>query len=117
MKPCEMPDCGDIYALLYRLGETADHTGFFYTACAIRLAIENPERLLYVTKWLYPDVARYYKTNWHAVERGIRLTIQIVWVNESELLSQLAGHPLLTKPRPAEFIQLLATHLKPLCVA
>ena len=36
-------------------------------ACA-----EEPERLLLVTKWLYPDVAKQYGTNWKAVERDIR---------------------------------------------
>ncbi len=39
----------DIYDLLYRLGLTAESVSFFHTSCAIGLAIQEPEHLLYVT--------------------------------------------------------------------
>ena len=69
----------DIYDLLYRLGVTANYAGFFQTASAVQLCMERPERLLLVMKWVYPDVARYYKTNWKAVERNIRTAVSTVW--------------------------------------
>ena len=47
----------DAYHLLYRLGATANYTGFSYLVRALQLCAEEPERLLLVTKWLYPDVA------------------------------------------------------------
>ena len=47
----------DIYDLLLRLGVTANYIGFFHTAFAVHLAIQEPERLLLVTKCLYPEVA------------------------------------------------------------
>lgn len=62
----------DSYGLLYSLGVTANYTGFFHTTFALQLCVEQPERLLLVTKWVYPDVAKRYKTNWKAVERNIR---------------------------------------------
>lgn len=62
----------NIYDLLYRLGVTANYTGFFHTACAVSLCAKQPDRLLLVTKRLYPEVARQYRTNWKAVERNIR---------------------------------------------
>lgn len=62
MKQFEADGLPEIYDLLYRLGATANHTGFFHTACAVRLAMEQPERLLLVTKWLYPEVAKHYHT-------------------------------------------------------
>ena len=52
-----------IYDLLYRLGVTANYTGFFHTAYAVSLCIGRPDRLLLVTKWLYPEVAKQYLTN------------------------------------------------------
>ena len=58
----------EIYELLYRLGVTANYTGFFYTAYAVRLCAEHPDRLMLVTKWVYPDVAKRYRTNWKAVK-------------------------------------------------
>ena len=62
----------DIYDLLYRLGATENYTGFFHMAYAVWLCVEQPDRLLLVTKWLYPEVAKQYRTNWKAVERNIR---------------------------------------------
>ena len=35
----------DVYDLLYHLGVTANYTGFFQTAFAARLCMEQPERL------------------------------------------------------------------------
>ena len=71
MSPAEHQAIVDSYDLLYSLGATANHLGFFQTACAVRLAAQQPERLLLVTKWLYPEVAKHYHTNWRAVERNI----------------------------------------------
>ena len=48
------PDAAAVYDLLYRLGITANYTGFFHSAYAVCLVLEQPERLLLVTKWLYP---------------------------------------------------------------
>ena len=48
----------DAYHLLHRLGATANYTGFSYLVRALQLCAEKPERLLLVTKWLYPDVAK-----------------------------------------------------------
>lgn len=57
--------------LLYQLGISANYKGFLHTAYAVSLCVEQQDRLLLVTKWLYPDVARKYGTNWKAVERNI----------------------------------------------
>ena len=58
--------------LLYQLGISANYKGFFHAAYAVSLCMERQDRLLLVTKWLYPDVAKRYRTNWKAVERNIR---------------------------------------------
>ena len=99
---------GEIYSLLYGLGVRADTVAFFHTAYAVRLASEQPEKLLFVTKWLYPEVAKHYGTNWKAVERNIRRVARTVWEQRPEVLSLLAGKPLLCRPPAAHFIGLLA---------
>ena len=40
-----------VFDLLYRLGVTANYTGFFHTAEAVAMCVERPDRLLMVTKW------------------------------------------------------------------
>ena len=101
----------EVYDLLYHLGVTANYTGFFQTASAVRLCMEQPERLLLVTKWVYPDVARHYKTNWKAVERNIRTVNGIVWEQNRPYLEKLAGRELLYKPSNAQLLAILAYNL------
>ena len=103
----ESPSLVLIYDLLRGLGLTADYTGFFYTSYAVWLCLQQPERLLLVTKWLYPAVAKHYGTTWKNVERDIRTVIARVWQNNPQFLAELAGIPLIEKPRPAKFLAIL----------
>ena len=106
-----MNSMSDIYDLLYRLGVTANYTGFFHTAYAVALCIEQPDRLLLVTKWLYPEVAKRYDTKWSAVERNIRTTCDIIWREKRSLLETLAQRPLPQKPRPAQLLAILVSSM------
>lgn len=101
----------EIYDLLYRLGAVADSCGFFQTAYAVKLSVENPEILTLVTKWLYPEVARQYGTNWRAVERNIRRTVRRIWKTESALLVKISRRRLYRCPTPTQFIALLVAYL------
>ena len=103
---------GEIYSLLYELGVKADTVAFFHTAYAARLAAEQPQKLLLVTKWLYPEVARHYHTNWKAVERNIRRTTFVVWSNQTDKLEALAEQLLATRPTPTEFLTILSRCLR-----
>lgn len=102
----------DIHDLLYSLGITANYTGFFQTASAVQLCMERPERLLLVTKLVYPDVARQYKTNWKAVERNIRTVNRIVWEQNRPFLEKLAGRELPHKPSNAQLLAILSYSLR-----
>ena len=96
------------YDALYRLGATANYIGFFYASYAIWLCAREPERLQLVTKWLYPDVAEHYGTNWKAVERNIRALIGLIWSNNPKGMCELAGFRLTKKPRPGQFLAFMA---------
>ena len=101
----------DILCLLHRLGITANYTGFFHTARAIRLCAEEPDRLLLVTKLVYPEVAKAYRTNWQAVERNIRTVTAIAWDRGRPALEQLAGRALPHRPCAAQLRALLTYEL------
>ncbi len=101
----------EVYDLLYQLGVTANYTGFFHTAYAVSLCVEQPDRLLLVTKWLYPEVAKQYLTNWKAVERNIRMVGNIIWQENRPLLEKLAHRRLEQKPRNAQLLAILASSL------
>lgn len=101
----------DVYDLLYRLGLTAESVSFFHTSYAVNLAIRQPELLLFVTKLLYPAVARQYQTNWRTVERSIRRAARLAWRNNPELLCELGQHRLYSCPTAGKFIAILSRHL------
>lgn len=100
-----------ISILLYHLGITPDYTGFFQTAWAVQLSINQPERRLFVTKWLYPEVAKRCCTTATAVDRNIRTVIKLAWERNPDLISALAGYPIQDRPRPAQFIGILSAAL------
>lgn len=101
----------EVYDLLYRLGLTASSSGFFHLACAVRLAVDQPQRLL-VPTWLYPAVGRRYRVNPETVEGNIRRLSVRVWNNAPGRLSRLAGVTLHSAPSPARFLSILANSLR-----
>jgi len=101
----------DIHDLLHRLGITATYKGFFHISYAVLLSIENMERLLLVTKWLYPEVAKQYHTTPSCVERNIRTVTAVAWSYNPELLQELARCQLTRKPTASQFISILASSL------
>ena len=102
----------EINDALCRLGGTRNYMCFACTAYALWLIRREPERLSLVTKWLYPDVAKQFGTNWKAVERNIRSMVEIVWRCNSVLLEQMARHPLKEKPRASEFLAIVSGALE-----
>ena len=61
--------------LLFDLGISPHLKGFRYLKCAIEIAIEDFDSVDMITKILYPEVAKVYKTTAGAVERAIRTAI------------------------------------------
>ena len=98
--------------LLYILGVTANYTGFSYTVSAVELTAQDYDRLLMVTKWLYPEVASQFHTTMSCVERNIRTVAGIAWLRNPELLGRLAGCTLDRKPTASRFIAILAAYLR-----
>ena len=107
------PSHNNPYDLLHQLGVSSNYKGFFYAAHAVTLCMQRQERLLSVTKWLYPNVAKHYGTNWRAVERNIRTASAIAWERNRPLLEALAQRHLERRPRPTEFLALLFRSVQP----
>lgn len=100
--------------LLHRLGITENYKGFRYAAYAASLCVLEQDRLLLVTKLLYPDVARYFGTTWQSVERDLRTVVNIAWTHNGTYLADLSGGPLEQKPHCAQFIAILSYALQSL---
>ena len=101
-----------IYDMLYSLGISANYAGFFFTSDAVYLTLQQPDRLLLITKWLYPDIAKRYNTSWHNVERCIRKTVEVAWKLRTEKLCSIAKRDLERRPTNSQFISMLASYLR-----
>ena len=64
-----------IFRVLTSLGLKTSNKGFTYLQRAIALNLEDPATAEFITKNLYPQLAKEYHTNWSAVERAIRHSI------------------------------------------
>ena len=70
----------------------------------------------YITKLLYPTIAKKYKTTSSSVERAIRHAIEVAWSRgKVELLEEMFGYTISAgkgKPTNSEFIALIADKLR-----
>ena len=103
-------DISKIYDLLYCFDLSAENTSFFHIAYAIYLAVRQPERLLFVSKWLYP-AAKYYKVTALQIEYNIGFITHIAWKRKRKLLEELARRLFSQEPKPSEFLQILVIYL------
>lgn len=77
-KPAVDPVDMRISYALNQLGIRPHVKGYKYLKDAIRIGIESPEDIEFITKTLYPAVAKKNKTTWSRVERAIRHAIKDV---------------------------------------
>ena len=100
-----------VYEILFMLGVTANYTGLPQAAYAIQLCVEQPERLLLISKWVYPDVAVHCHTSRNAVERNLRTVGAVIWKANKPLLEKLACRTLDHRPSTAQLLAILVNYV------
>lgn len=101
-----------IESTLRELGIGSNYIAQQRTVVAIRLALEDEDRLLYVTKEIYYPAGEICGCKWTAVERNIRTVVQRVWRINPSGLAQMAGYPLLEPPTASDFVEILAHYIR-----
>ena len=102
----------EIEYLIRSLGIGATYRGYEYLIYGIRLCLSDENYLLFVSKYLYPDIARHYNTTSYSVERDIRTVIKVCWEHGNRpLLEKIALRPLTLKPTSGEFFDIVTAHL------
>ena len=80
------------------------------------MAIEDINMMNYITKLLYPTIAKKYKTTSSSVERAIRHAIEVAWSRgKMDTIDALFGYTVSTgkgKPTNSEFIALIADKIR-----
>lgn len=104
-----------ISKLLHNLGIPSHIKGYQYIREAIRLIYDHPEMMGGITKELYPEVARIFKTTSTRVERAIRHAIEVSWNRGNiDLMEEIFGFSVdidKAKPTNSEFIVTIADKL------
>lgn len=106
----------EITDILHSLGIPAHIKGFAYIRCAIGMSVADPDVINYVTKLIYPGVARTFDTTTSRVERAIRHAIEVAWDRgDVDILNSYFGYTISRqrgKPTNSEFIAMIADKLR-----
>lgn len=102
----------DVTKMIREIGIPAHIKGYQYIREGIMMSVKDPEILNYITKYLYPTIAKKYHTTTSSVERAIRHAIEVAW-NRGKLdsLEEIFGYSVSCgkgKPTNSEFIALIA---------
>ena len=82
-----------ITKIMLDLGVPAHLKGYHFIREAILISEGDMEVVSSVTKLLYPEIARIYKTTSQKVERAIRNAIEVSWTRgNTETMEELFGY-------------------------
>jgi two-component system response regulator (stage 0 sporulation protein A) len=102
--------------IIHDIGIPAHIKGYQYLRDAIMIVINNIETINQITKVLYPEVAKIYKTTPSRVERAIRHSIEVAWSRgNNRTIENIFGYTVSDmkgKPTNSEFIAMIADKLR-----
>ncbi len=105
-----------VTAMLHEIGVPAHIRGYHYMRESIMMAVEDIEVLNYITKELYPSIAKKCNTTPSRVERAIRHAIEVAWNRgKIDVKDDLFGYTINSskgKPTNSEFIALISDKLR-----
>lgn len=105
-----------VTSVIHDLGVPAHIKGYHYIRTAIMMVVENMDMLNYITKRLYPEIAKKYQTTASRVERAIRHSIEVAWTRgHQETMNEIFGYTIHTykgKPTNSEFIAMVADRIR-----
>ena len=106
----------DVTDIIREIGIPAHIKGYQYIREAIMLTVNDMNLLNYITKLLYPTIAKKYKTTSSSVERAIRHAIEVAWnKGQIDVLEEMFGYTISAgkgKPTNSGFIALIADKLR-----
>ena len=102
--------------IIHEVGVPAHIKGYQYLRDGIMMAVNDMEVINQITKSLYPDLAKKYKTTSSRVERAIRHAIEVAWSRgQIDTVENIFGYTVNAnkgKPTNSEFIAMIADKLR-----
>ena len=106
----------DVTAIIHEIGVPAHIKGYQYIRQGIIMSFNDRSMLQYITKYLYPAIAKKNKTTSSSVERTIRHAIEVAWRRGSmDVLEDIFGNTVCAgkgKPTNSEFLALLTDRFR-----
>lgn len=120
VRQAEAAESTDLEAIvtnvIHELGVPAHIKGYQYIRTAIMMVVDNMDLLNYITKQLYPEIAKKYSTTSSRVERAIRHSIEVAWSRgKAKTLDEIFGYTIdcgKGKPTNSEFIAMVADKIR-----
>ena len=100
-----------IYEMLRPFRLTGTRIGTTDLIRAIRLVVEQPNRIHAIQKEVYMVIAEQRHCHWRAVESSIRRSLDEAWRHNRSYMQLLANQPLDQCPSASGFVFICATHL------
>lgn len=94
------------------LGILKRYKGYKQLMMSVELALDDEERLMYITENIYNVVADKCYCNRHNIERNIRTVARKAWKNHSGRLTEIAGYDVINTPSVSELISILTTYVE-----
>lgn len=102
--------------IMLDMGVPAHLKGYHYLRAAILLSEKDMETVSSVTKLLYPEIARKFRTTDQKVERAIRNAIEVSWERGNpDTFMELFGYSAKagkTRPTNSEYIARVADKIR-----
>ena len=102
--------------IIHEVGVPAHIKGYQYLREAIMMVVSDIDVINQITKQLYPDIAKKYKTTPSRVERAIRHAIEVAWGRgQTDTVESIFGYTVSAskgKPTNSEFIAMIADKLR-----
>ena len=102
--------------IIHEVGVPAHIKGYQYLREAIMMVVSDIEVINQITKQLYPDIAKKFKTTPSRVERAIRHAIEVAWGRgQTDVVESIFGYTVSAakgKPTNSEFIAMIADKLR-----
>ena len=103
----------DVSGLLSRMGISASIKGYHYIRKAVMMAVEDEEVLIGITKGMYPDIAKCYKTTASKVERAVRHAIESSWKKGGkDVYFEFSEYYAKDKPTNGQFIAAMSEYFR-----
>ena len=101
----------DTYKVIRETGITTKYKGYEYLSEAVDIARHTTTKW-YITKDIYPVVARKFDTTPQSVEHAIRTVVKAMWRRHRPRIELMMGFEVPYRPSNLEVIDMFAFYIK-----